>query len=230
MEIKILEFTEGAKKAEGVAVIIDVFRAFSVACYAYNSGVSAIIATGDVNDAFLLKERYKNSVIAGERQEKKFEGFDFGNSPSEIVRADIKGKTFIHTTSAGTQGLVSAKNADIVLTGSLVNASAIVKYIRQLNPGLVSLVAMGYRANASAEEDVLCAGMIRDLLCGRLPVTSEQVSELRNTSGKRFFNPENKEFSPPEDFFLCTAVNKFDFVLRAATRSDGNMDLIKIDV
>ena len=52
--------------------------------------------------------------------------------------------------------------ADIVLTGSFVNAGAIVKFIKALNPALVTLVAMGYRATISAEEDLLCADYIKD--------------------------------------------------------------------
>ena len=66
----------------------------------------------------------------------------------------------IQTTTAGTQGLINAVSADIVLTGSLVNAEAVVKYIKSLNPENVSLVAMGYRATESADEDLLCAEII----------------------------------------------------------------------
>lgn len=230
MKIKILEFVEGARKAKGVVVIIDVFRAFSVACYAFDEGALRVIATGEVEEAFALKKRYQNSVLAGERKEMKIGGFDFGNSPTEILQGNIQGKTLIHTTSAGTQGLVNAINADIVFTGSLVNAGATAKYIKGLNPDEVSLVAMGYRANASAEEDLLCAEMISNLLKDKEPVSDELIADLRHTSGRRFFIPGNVDFAPPTDFFLCTMVNKFNFVLQAITRPDGNVDLWKIDI
>ena len=52
MKVEILEFTEGARKAKGVTVIIDVFRAFSVACYAFDAGAARIIATSEVSEAF----------------------------------------------------------------------------------------------------------------------------------------------------------------------------------
>jgi 2-phosphosulfolactate phosphatase len=229
MNIEILEFIEGARKAKGVVVIIDVFRAFSVECYAVDAGAARIIATSDVDKAFEVKKLYRNSVLVGERHEKKIEGFEFGNSPTEIIKANLAGKTVIHTTTAGTQGLINATQADIVLTGSFVNANAIVKYIKFLNPVHVSLVAMGYRATISAEEDLLCAELISDLLKDNNSVTEERIADLRNTSGKRFFNPENLDFSPPTDFFLCTMVNRFDFVLKATKRSDGNVDLMRID-
>lgn len=230
MKIDILEFVQGARNARGITVIIDVFRAFSVACYAIDAGASRIIATSGVDEAFNLKKRYNNSVLVGERDEKKIEGFDFGNSPTEIIKADLKGKTIIHTTTAGTQGLANAKNADLVLTGSLVNAAAIAKYIKSAEPSAVSLVAMGYRAEITAEEDILCAELISSELRNDKSGYEDKISDLRNTSGSRFFNPLNIEFSPPTDFFLCTMVNRFNFVLKATTRDDGNIDLMRIDL
>lgn len=230
MNVEILEFVEGAKRARGVAVIIDVFRAFSVACYAMDAGAVRIIATAEVSEAFRLKENYKNSVLVGERDEKKIPGFDFGNSPTEILKADLSGKTVIQTTTAGTQGLINATNADAIITGSLVNAAAIIKYIRSINPDHVSLVAMGYRATNSADEDLLCAEIIANELNNEKIITEAKIKDLQSGSGKRFFDPANIDFSPPTDFFLCTMINRFDFVLKATRRFDGNIDLMKIDL
>jgi 2-phosphosulfolactate phosphatase len=230
MKVEIAEFVEGARNARGIAVIIDVFRAFTVACFAVDAGAVKIIATSEVSEAFLLKKKYKNSVLVGERDEKKIEGFDFGNSPTEIIREDLSGKTVIHTTTAGTQGLISAVNADIVITGSLVNAGAVVRFIKSLNPDHVSLVAMGYRAVHSAEEDLLCAEIIAEGLKNETYPSETRIADLQNSSGKRFFNPANIDFSPPTDFFLCTMINKFSFVLKATRRFDGNIDLMKIVV
>ncbi len=231
MKVEILEFVEGAKKARGLAVIIDVFRAFSVECYAFDSGALRVIATGSIDDAFSLRKKYKNSVLAGEREEKKIEGFDFGNSPTEIIKSDLSGKTFIHTTTAGTQGVVNAVHADQVITGSLVNSGAIARYIRHMNPENVSLVAMGYRAAKSAGEDILCAELIADNLIGNGKADIYgKIQQLRENDGKRFFRPENIDFSPPTDFFLCTMVDKFDFVLKAERRPDGNVEMIRIDI
>jgi 2-phosphosulfolactate phosphatase len=230
MEIEILEFAEGARKARGLTVIIDVFRAFSVACFAIDAGASRIIATGDVKEAFDLKKKYQKSVLVGERDERKIDGFDFGNSPTEIIKADLSGVTVIHTTTAGTNGLVSAINSSHLITGSFVNVSAIVRFIKSVNPNSVSLVAMGYRAKISAEEDLLCAQLIREMLKGGTEDFSQKISDLKNSSGKRFFNPANLEFSPPTDFFLCTMTDRFNFVLKAERRFDGNIDLMKIDI
>lgn len=230
MDIEILEFTEGAKKARGITVIIDVFRAFSVECYAIDAGASRIIATDSTDEAFRLKKKYTNSLLAGERDEKKISGFNFGNSPTEIIKADLSGKTLIHTTTAGTNGLINAINADLVLTGSIVNAKAVATFIKTLNPPHVSLVAMGYRASVSAEEDLLCAEIISDILNDKSFDYEKKISDLRESSGKRFFIADNIDFSPPTDFFLCTILNKFNFVLKGERRFDGNIDLMRIDL
>jgi 2-phosphosulfolactate phosphatase len=111
-----------------------------------------------------------------------------------------------------------------------VNAGAIVRYIKSVNPDHVSLVAMGYRAVHSAEEDLLCAKTIAKGLKNENYPYEARIANLQNSSGKRFFNPANIDFSPPTDFFLCTMINKFNFVLKATRRFDGNIDLMKIAI
>jgi 2-phosphosulfolactate phosphatase len=229
IKVDILEFAEGASKATGVVVIIDVFRAFSVGCYSFDAGAARLIATDDIDKAFELRKKYRNSVLVGERNEKKIEGFDFGNSPTEIIKAKLEGKTVIHTTTAGTMGLHNATKADIVFAASIVNADATVRYIKAIDPVKVSLVAMGYRGTCSAEEDLLCAEMISAGLKNEPAVSDSRIADLKNTSGKRFFDPGNIDFSPPTDFFLCTMKDRFDFVLKASTRLDKNIDLMKVD-
>ncbi len=230
MKIEILEFISGAKKASDVTVIIDVFRSFSVACYAYDAGAVRIIATADVQKAFELKKIYKNCILSGEKDEKRIVGFDFGNSPTEMIKADLRGKTVIQNTTAGTRGLTSVVNANILLTGSIVNADAVIKYLKALDPEKVCLVAMGYRGNTSAEEDIICAEMIKSGLEDRKTDFNKRISDLKHGSGKRFFKPEKLDFSPPTDFFLCTMQNRFNFILKGERRTDGNVDLMRIDL
>jgi 2-phosphosulfolactate phosphatase len=87
---------------------------------------------------------------------------------------------------------------------------------------------MGYRGTESADEDLLCAELIESDLLGRKFDYAERVRNIMNTTGKRFFMPENISFSPPTDFFLCTMVDRFDFVLKALKRNDGNIELLNV--
>jgi hypothetical protein len=89
---------------------------------------------------------------------------------------------------------------------------------------------MGYRATVSAEEDLLCAEIIAAGLTGVDLQVKEKIAELRYSSGKRFFVPENSDFSPPEDFFLCTDADRFSFVLKAGKAIDGCIILEKTEV
>lgn len=215
MKIRILQLLEGARAATGLTVIIDVFRAFSLACYAFEAGVERIIPVGDIDVAYSLKKSNPDFILAGERNERIMPGFDFGNSPTHILYEDFRGKTLVHTTSAGTQGLVNAKKADEILTGSFVNAAAIVSYIRAKAPEEVSLVCMGYSALYPTEEDTFCAEYIRNELEGKNTDFQEMKRNIRENSGARFFEPAKQSFSPQSDFELCLDLNRFDFVIKA---------------
>jgi len=215
IDINVYSLIEGAKKAKGLTVIIDVFRAFSLECYLYDMGVSMIRPVGSIEDAVKLHEEIPNSLLIGERKGKKIEGFDFGNSPSSVSRELVEGKTIIHTTSAGTQGIVNATGASEVITGSLVNARAIAKYIMEKQPEEVSLVCMGNNGIRPAAEDELCAEYIKSILEGKELADMEQrVANLQYHGGEHFFNKDTQEIFPEPDFWLCIKYNKFPFVIQ----------------
>ncbi len=71
MGIKILQLLEGARQARGLTVIIDVFRAFSTACYAAGQGLGPIYPVGTLEEAFLLKKRLEDALLMGERNERR---------------------------------------------------------------------------------------------------------------------------------------------------------------
>jgi 2-phosphosulfolactate phosphatase len=230
MRIEKLKLTDGAAKAEGIAVIIDVFRAFSVSCYLIERGIERIYTVGTVEEAFQLKRKHPDAILVGERHEKKCEGFDFGNSPTHISTADLKGKTVIHTTSSGTQGISLATKADEIITGSFVNAKAIANYLTQINPSVVSLVSMGYEGKWATQEDDFCADYIENLIENRDTNFTEMVEKLRTGDGARLLDPKNHAHSPSTDFDLCLRKNAFSFVLIIRKDIEGNNFLEKFDV
>lgn len=215
LNVNILHLIEGAKQAKGLTVIIDVFRAFSLECYLYDMDVKQIRPVGTVEEAFSLKNRIQNSILIGERHGKKCDGFDYGNSPSTILKKDVVGKTVIHTTSAGTQGIVNAAYASEIITGSLVNAKAVAAYIIAKQPQTVSLVCMGNGGVRPALEDELCAEYIKSLLEGREFLDIEQrISALKYNGGEHFFDKSRQNIFPEADFYMCVKYNKFPFVLK----------------
>ena len=222
MGIRILELLEGAKKAQGLTVIIDVFRAFSLEAYLLDQNAERLIAVDAVEKARGMKQADPGIVLAGERHGKKLDGFDYGNSPSAVRGIDFSGKTIVHTTSAGTQGLAAASQAGELLVSSLVIAKATAAYIQRQNPELVSLVCMGWEGHANTDEDLLCAEYIRSIL-QKEPLSDihERAYQLRFQEGKKFFDERLKEVFPEADFWLCTDVDRFDFAITAQPVGDG---------
>ena len=225
MNIQILHLIEGARQAKGLAVIIDVFRAFSTACYVVRNGASEIIPVGDIELAYEFKEQNPDYILMGERQGKMLPGFDYGNSPTDIQDIDFSGKTIIQTTSAGTQGFANAKDAEELISGSFVNAEAIAAYIKKKSPAEVSLVCMGTWAVKPAEEDTLCAEYIADRLHHRKVDRQTIYNRLKaSKTARKFFDPA-VTWAPEKDFDLCLNIGLCDFVLKAEKRQDDLLSL-----
>ena len=216
MQINILQLIEGAKAARGITVVIDVFRAFSLEAYMLASGVERIHPIGDVSIAYKMKEEHPDWILAGERGGAILPGFDTGNAPSEIYKLELAGKTVVHTTSAGTQGVANATEASEILGAGLVNARATAEYIRKTGAEQVSLVCMGLEAKEPTDEDTLCARYIKAILEGnesKIDMHAE-IERLKLTSGAKFFDEKQNHVFPRADFFMCVEVDKFNFAIR----------------
>jgi len=214
MKIQIRDFVEGARRARGVAIVIDVFRACSLTAWALARGAVAVVPVDTVERARELKRAHPQWLLLGERHARALPGFDAGNSPADLAGLDVAGRTIIHTTHAGTLGIVRASLADEVLAGALVNAAATVRYVREREPPLVTLVRMGHEARVRCAEDDLCA----ELLASRLRSQPVDVANLRDRlrhapSARKFFDPACP-WAPAQDFELCTAVDCLDFAVR----------------
>jgi 2-phosphosulfolactate phosphatase len=214
VQIDVFDHVTGARDARGIAVVIDVFRAFSVAAYAFDAGAARVLPVAEIGDAEALGRRFPGAVLAGERHARRLPGFDIGNSPTEIRAIGLQGRVLVHTTHAGTQGLVNATGADEVLTGAFVNISAVCRHILARAPQRVSLVRMGHEARERCAEDDLYAECLRLLLLGEPAPLGEVRERLRTApAAAKFFDPAC-DWAPRDDFEYCTDVDRFDFVLR----------------
>ena len=232
MEIRLLYLTEGARQAKGLTVIIDVFRAFTVEAYLAKNHADKIIPVASIEEAFAYRRSHPDAVLCGEREGIMVEGFDYGNSPSQVEHVDFTGKTVIHTTSAGTQGIAAAMGATEILGGSLVSAKAIAEYIRKANPEQVSLVCMGLSGTTRTDEDNLAGEYIKSLIEGNpLPDLDARIENLKYTDGAKFFDKKQQAVFPERDFHLSTAVDSCNFVLRLTTDPETGLDCMqRVDV
>jgi len=216
MEIRIESLLEGARRAQGTVVIVDVFRAFTTAAVAFSRGAARIIMVAEPDEALALKARGLGDLCVGEVNGIQPEGFDFGNSPFEMAGADLEGKIVIQSTRAGTTGVAAATEASAVYTASFVVARATARAILRDNPSLVTIVAMGWNADLRTDEDELCALYLRNLLEGRDPDPGA-LRQLVQASGQvgKFYDPAQPHFHP-EDCEMALDVNRYHFAIRVA--------------
>ena len=109
----------------------------------------------------------------------------------------------------------------------MLNAKAIAAYIKKMGFEDVSLVCMGLMAQRQTEEDTLCAEYIKSLLEDKPMDITREIESLKTTSGAKFFDPERQNVFPEKDFYLCTEVGKFDFVLKVEKDETTGMDMIR---
>ena len=221
MQIIIDSLLEGARRARGVVVVVDVFRAYTTAAEALARGAEKIILVAEVDEALALRERGMGDLCAGEVAGMRPDGFDFGNSPSELAAADVAGKTIIQSTRAGTVGMVAAaESADALFGGSFAVASATVRAIKAMNPETATIVAMGSEGKIRTDEDEQCALFMRNLLTGARPShASVRDVVLAGQEARKYGNPQTPHW-PIADRDMAMRIDAHDFAIRV-TREDG---------
>lgn len=176
-----------ANEARGLVVVIDVLRAFSTAAYAFNRGAVKIIPVDGVDEALQLRKRMSGLLLMGKVGGVKPPELDFGNSPATISTLDLNGKIIIQRTSAGTQGIVLAINADKLFAASFVVAKATAETIQRLHPDMVSFIVTGESLGRDGDEDRACGEYIKALIKGQKVDHNVFTQRVANSSVGRFF-------------------------------------------
>lgn len=220
MEIRIESLVEGARRAEGTAVIIDVFRAFSTAAVAFSRGAAKIILTAEPEEALELRARGVGDLCMGEVAGRRPPGFDLGNSPFELSQADVAGKVLIQSTRAGTVGVCAAGKATEIYAASFLVARATARELLRRAPAVVTLVAMGALGKVRSDEDEQCALYLRNLLLGRQPDRDcVRKLVLAGAEAAKYGDPE-RPFFHAKDPEIALQIDSLDFAMRV-TREDG---------
>ncbi len=219
--MEILRATLGSgKDATDLAVVIDVLRAFTTAAYIFNAGTEEIFLVSGVQEAFDLRQNIPECLLSGEVDGYKIPGFDLGNSPSEITGKNFTGKRVIQRTSAGTQGVIRASNAQTVLTAALTNLSATVRYIKKLSPRKVTLIQTGlFPERGAGDEDVACADAIEAMLSGRALDLDHITRRVRFSFSGLHFDGTRLDF-PPKDLDLALKFDLFNFAMVVEKRNN----------
>jgi 2-phosphosulfolactate phosphatase len=226
VEVVIESLVEGAQRAKGTVVVIDVLRAFTSACVAFEGGVERIVMVAEVEEALALREAGTADICMGEVAGLKPDGFDFGNSPYELSGADLSGKVIAQSTRAGTTGvaLAAEAGAERLFAGSLVNAAATARAVAAAlttsETGRVTLAAMGAWGTIRSDEDEQCAWYLKNLLQGRRP-DPHAVRELvlAGEESQKYHDPAQEQYHS-KDLEMATQVDSVDFAI-GVERRDG---------
>jgi 2-phosphosulfolactate phosphatase len=208
-EITIRSFANAARGVTGAVVIIDVFRAFTTAAVALANGATRVIIVDNLDTALALRERAVGRCCMGERHGIMPSGFDFGNSPAEILGVRFDGETLIQTTSNETRGILSAKSARRIYAVSFVSAKATVRAILAGPKAAVTLVPMGEKDRIYADEDEICALYIRSQLLGLRPDQAALRTLIETMSPRA----DTKALSA-EDIDCCLSMDAVPFAIR----------------
>lgn len=151
------------------AVVIDVLRATTTIIAALESGAKEIVPVNAIE--FAMKATSGSfggkTLLGGERNAKKIEGFNLGNSPLEYTPDVVAGKSIILFTTNGTKAIVKAKFADNLFIGSFNNIAAMAEKLLKLNMDF-DIVCAGKNGGFSLE-DAVCAGKLISEIMSKKP-------------------------------------------------------------
>jgi 2-phosphosulfolactate phosphatase len=166
-------FTPGEQTPAPVGIVVDVLRATSTMTQALAAGYRRVLCCAEIDEARALATTEGPAKLAGERRLEHIEGFDFGNSPSEVA-GQPAAETLILSTTNGTRLLVdAAARFDRVYVGSLLNLDAVVRAARETGEDVAVLCA-GVLGQLTLD-DAYCAGRIAEALGGE-PADSATVA------------------------------------------------------
>ncbi len=145
-----------------VAVVIDVFRAFTTAAVAFDRGAEQILCVKELEAARSIAAATPNSLLLGEDGGLRPAGFEIGNSPAALVDLDLSERATILRTSNGTLGLVES-GAEHLLAASAVNATATALFLQATWPDAeVEFVATRPGNEDQAAADFMAAVLAND--------------------------------------------------------------------
>lgn len=202
-----------------IAVVIDVFRAFSTAAYVLDRYPASYIFAKESKTIARIATQYEQPLLIGKPEIGANLVYNIPNSPTRSLEVKVEGKSVLHRTEAGGKGVLLAKDADIILVAGFVNSSATAKYIMNFPKAKVIIIPMGHEGNTPTLEDDLCGQYITALINGRPMNIEKFLPELRQSSGKYFFGEDQRQY-PSSDFDLCLDVDRFDFPICAFVGDD----------
>jgi 2-phosphosulfolactate phosphatase len=207
-------FTPEEGASATVGIVVDVLRATSTIAQALASGYRRVLCCADIEQAQRLRAEIPNSLVGGERNAVRIEGFDVGASPREFLQP--RAETLILSTTNGTRAILAATaHAEEVLLGSLLNLSAVAATVRGRDTAIVCAAFKG----AFALDDAYCAGRFVQLLGGDRTDAAIAADLVARAFPDAAAGLNARTYGPPgleEDIAFCSREDVLDVVPRVA--------------
>jgi 2-phosphosulfolactate phosphatase len=207
-------FTPEEEASATVGVVVDVLRATSTIAQALASGYRRVLCCAKMEQAKRLRAEIPDSLVGGERNAVRIEGFDVGASPREFL--EPRAETLILSTTNGTRAILAATaRAEEVLLGSLLNLSAVAAAVKGRD---TAIVCAGFKG-AFALDDAYCAGRLVHLLGGDRSDAAIAAELVARAFPDAAAGLNARTYGPPgleEDIAFCAREDVLDVVPRVA--------------
>ena len=210
---------EGARALSGgVAVVVDVMRAYTVAAWAFHLGATDIVLIDGLDEAVAVAARTPGALLF--KDGAPDERFDLHNSPRQLLELDVKGRRIVQRTTAGTRAAVAASGADSLFCASFACASSTALALRALDASEVAFVVSG---GLDADEDLACAQFIAATALGESPdpepfrrrgLASSAAGDLNHGVTLGYTGVTI------HDVPMCVEIDRFDLVMRVRHEDD----------
>jgi 2-phosphosulfolactate phosphatase len=194
-------FTPEEQASGTVAIVVDVLRATSTIAQALASGYRRVLCCAEIEEAKRLRAELPDSLVGGERNAVRIEGFDVGASPREFLEA--RAETLILSTTNGTRAILSATaRAGEVFLGSLLNLRAVAAAVGGRD---AAILCAGFK-DAFALDDAYCAGRIVQILGGVNSDSAIAAERIARSFPDAAAGLNSRTYGPPgleEDIAFC---------------------------
>lgn len=202
--------------AAPTGIVIDVLRATSTIAQALAAGYERVLCVPELDDARALRAELPDSVVGGERDATRVEGFDVGASPREFL--EPRARTLILSTTNGTRSIATAaERCDVVLLGSLLNLDAVAAAARERGED-VAILCAGFKGRF-ALDDAYCAGRVVQLLGGEPTDAAVAADAIARAYPTALAGLNARTYGPPgleEDIAFCARESVLETVPRFA--------------
>ncbi|HUP32970.1 MAG TPA: 2-phosphosulfolactate phosphatase [Gaiellaceae bacterium] len=209
-------FTPDEAASAPTGIVVDVIRATSTIAQALAAGYERVLCVAEIEQARTLRAELPDSLVGGERDAVRIEGFDVGASPREFL--ERRAATLILSTTNGTRSIVTAaERCDEVLVGSLLNLDAVARAAAGRGED-VAVICAGYKG-AFALDDAYCAGRIVQLLEGDRTDAALAAEVIAAAYPDAAAGLNARTYGPPgleEDIAFCARESVLDAVPRLA--------------